>query len=34
MINYDSLTDTKEIGELIEKYFKLQIQINNPTRDV
>lgn len=33
MENPEKFNDAKEIGELIEKYFKLQAQINNPTRE-
>lgn len=30
---FNDVKEAKEIGELIEKYFKLQAQINNPTKD-
>lgn len=30
---FDDAKGAKEIKELIEKYFKLQDQINNPTKD-
>ena len=30
---FDDTKEAKEIKDLIEKYFKLQNQINNPTRD-
>lgn len=33
MENSEKFNDAKEIEELIEKYFKLQAQINNPTKD-
>lgn len=30
---FKDVKEAKDIGELIDKYFKLQAQINNPTKD-